>query len=159
MQEPQYGSPGVRELMNAVATSRVPCMSIMNMPPFAYMRRVPGIDSELLKPAYTAPGVWEEFDPATLTLCSPDPQAIRPPDEKANVLQVTLPTNFKVARFDVEKGNEIVRRLEKEIDAARFADLIPDRDSQRSDRTNDFTNELMKLLRRSVRGTPASFVV
>jgi hypothetical protein len=52
-----------------------------------------------------------------------------------------------------------VRRLEKEIDAARFADLIPDRDSQRSDRTTDFTNELMKLLRRSVRGTPASFVV
>src|SRR5215468_1579528 len=85
MQEPQYRSPGVRELMNAVATSRVPCMSIMNMPPLPYMRRVPGIDSELLKPAYTAPEVWEEFDPATLTLCSPDPQAIRPPDEKANV--------------------------------------------------------------------------
>jgi hypothetical protein len=63
MQEPQYGSPGVRELMNAVATSRVPCMSIMNMPPFPYMRRVPGIDSELLRPAYTAPEVWEEFDP------------------------------------------------------------------------------------------------
>jgi hypothetical protein len=103
-----------------VATSRVPCMSIMNMPPPPYMKRIPGIDSDLLKPAYTAPEVWKEFDPATLTLCSPDPQAIRPPDEKANVLQVTLPTNFKVARFDVEKGNEIVRRLEKEIDAARF---------------------------------------
>jgi len=120
MQEPQYGSPGVRELMNAVAKSRVPCMSIMNMPPFPYMRRVSGIDSELLKPAYTAPEIWKEFDPATLTLCSPDPQAIRPPDGKANELQVTLPTNFKVARFDVDKGNEIVRRLEKEIDAARF---------------------------------------
>lgn len=120
MQEPQYGSPGVRELLNAVAKSRVPCMSIMNMPPLPYMRRIPGVDSELLKPAYTAPEVWEEFDPATLTLCSPDPQAVKPPGEKANVLQVTLPTNFKVARFDVEKGNEIVRRLEKEIDAARF---------------------------------------
>jgi hypothetical protein len=120
MQEPQYGSPGVRELINAVAKSRVPCMSIMNMPPLPYVKRIPGIDSDLLKPAYTAPEVWEEFDPATLTLCSPDPQAIRPPDERANVLQVTLPTNFKVARFDVEKGNEIMRRLEKEIDAARF---------------------------------------
>src|SRR5271155_2768707 len=32
MQEPQYGSPGVRELLDAVAISRVPCMSIMNMP-------------------------------------------------------------------------------------------------------------------------------
>jgi hypothetical protein len=55
-----------------------------------------------------------------MTLCSPDPQAIRPADEKANVLQVTLPTNFKVARFDLEKGSEIVRQLEKEIDVARF---------------------------------------
>ena len=27
MQEPQYGSPGVRELLDAVAKSRVPCMS------------------------------------------------------------------------------------------------------------------------------------
>jgi len=31
MQEPQYGSPGVRELLGAIASSRVPCMSIMNM--------------------------------------------------------------------------------------------------------------------------------
>src|SRR6202047_2626873 len=29
MQEPQYRSPGVRELLDAVAKSRVPCMSIM----------------------------------------------------------------------------------------------------------------------------------
>lgn len=119
MQEPQYGSPGVRELLETIASSGIPCMSIMNMPPLAYMRRIPGLDVESLKPAYTAPAVWDNFDPATLTLCSPDPQAVRPPDTKANVLQVTLPTNFKVARFDVEKGNEIVRRLEREIDAAR----------------------------------------
>src|SRR5579875_3603389 len=32
MQEPQYGSDGVRELLDEIATSRVPCMSIMNMP-------------------------------------------------------------------------------------------------------------------------------
>jgi hypothetical protein len=120
MQEPQYGSPGVQELMSAVAKSRVPCMSIMNMPPLPYMRRIPGIDAELLKPAYTEPAVWDDFDPGAMTLCSPDPQAIRPPGERANVLEVTLPTNFKVARFDGDKGNEIIRRLEKEIGAARF---------------------------------------
>jgi hypothetical protein len=124
MQEPQYGSPGVRGLLDAVAKSRVPCMSIMNMPPLAYMRRIRALNSELLKPAYTAPEVWDHFDPGAITLCSPDPQAIRPPGEKVNVLQVTLPTNFKVARFDDERGNEIVRQLEKEIDAARFD--VPD---------------------------------
>ncbi len=120
MQEPQYRSPGVRELLDAVAKSRVPCMSIMNMPPLPYVKRIPGLNYDALKPAYTDPTVWDNFDPACLTLCSPDPQAIRPPDEKVNVLQVTLPTNFKVAKFDNEKGTAILRDIEKDIDAVRF---------------------------------------
>src|SRR3979490_221076 len=82
MQEPQYRSPGVRELLDARAQSRVPCMSIMNMPPLPYVKRIPGLDYEALKPAYTDPTVWDSFDPATITLNSPDPQAIPPPDEK-----------------------------------------------------------------------------
>jgi hypothetical protein len=120
MQEPQYRSPGVRELLDAVAKAKVPCMSIMNMPPLAYLKRIPGLSTEALKPAYTDPTVWDSFDPAVLTLCSPDPQAIRPPDEKVNVLQVTLPTNFKVARFDSEQHTAILRRLQDEIEAIRF---------------------------------------
>jgi hypothetical protein len=120
MQEPQYRSPGVRELLDAVAKARVPCMSIMNMPPLAYLKRVPGLNTDALKPAYTDPTVWDNFDPAVLTLCSPDPQAIRPPDEKVNVLQVTLPTNFKVARFDSDQHTAILRRLQDEIDAIRY---------------------------------------
>jgi hypothetical protein len=110
MQEPQYRSPGVR----------VPCMSIMNMPPLPYIKRIPGLDYEALKPAYTDPTVWDSFDPKTITLNSPDPQAIRPPDEKANFLLVTLPTNFKCARFDDDKSTAILRQLEKDVDAARF---------------------------------------
>ena len=120
MQEPQYRSPGVRELLDAVARSKVPCMSIMNMPPLAYLKRIPGLDTDALKPAYTDPTVWDNFEPGKLTLCSPDPQAIRPPDEPVNVLMVTLPTNFKVARFDSDADTAILRRLEKDIDAARF---------------------------------------
>ena len=120
MQEPQYRSAGVRELLDAVAKSRVPCMSIMNMPPLPYVKRIPGLDSESLRPAYTDPTVWDSFDPATMTLNSPDPQAIRPPEEKVNVLMVTLPTNFKVARFDDDKSTAILRQLEKDVEAARF---------------------------------------
>ncbi len=120
MQEPQYRSPGVRELLDAVATSGVPCMSIMNMPPLPYVKRIPGLDYEALKPAYTDPTVWDNFDPGLLTLCSPDPQAIRPPDGKANELLVTLPTNFKVAKFDNDKHTQILRDLEKDIEAVRF---------------------------------------
>ena len=64
--------------------------------------------------------VWDSFDPKTLTLNSPDPQAIRPPGEPANVLMVTLPTNFKCARFDDEKSTAILRQLEKDVDGARL---------------------------------------
>ena len=120
MQEPQYRSPGVRELLDAVAKSRVPCMSIMNMPPLPYVRRIPGLDYDALKPAYTDPTVWDSFDPKTITLNSPDPQAIRPPDGKANELLVTLPTNFKCARFDDDKSTAILRQLESDVEAARF---------------------------------------
>jgi hypothetical protein len=120
MQEPQYRSPGVRELLAAVAKSRVPCMSIMNMPPLTYLRRIPGLDADALKPAYTDASVWDDFVPGLLTLCSPDPQAIRPPEEKVNVLQVTLPTNFKVARFESQQHTDLLRRLEQDVDAVRF---------------------------------------
>jgi hypothetical protein len=120
MQEPQYRSPGVRELLDAVAKSRVPCMSIMNMPPLPYLKRIPGLDYDALKPAFTDASVWDNFEPTKLTLCSPDPQAIRPPEEKVNVLLVTLPTNFKVARFGSDQDTAILRGLEKDVDAARY---------------------------------------
>ncbi len=120
MQEPQYRSTGVRDLLDAVAKSKVPCMSIMNMPPLTYLRRIPGLDADALKAAYTDPTVWSNFEPGKLTLCSPDPQAIRPPEEKVNVLQVTLPTNFKVAKFADDKDTAILRKLQADIEAIRF---------------------------------------
>ncbi len=120
MQEPQYRSPGVRELMRAIAKAKRPCMSIMNMPPLAYLARIPGLDVAKLRSAYTDASVWDGFDPALVTLCSPDPQAFRPPEEKLNVLQVRLPTNFKSARFPSEQYTGLLRELESGIEAARF---------------------------------------
>ena len=120
MQEPQYRSPGVRELLDAVAKSRKPVMSIMNMPPLPYLKRIKSIDANAIRDCYTEAAVWDSFDPATMTLCSPDPQAFRPPEDKANVLQVRLPTNFKSARFESDAHTEILRVLEKDVDASRF---------------------------------------
>ncbi len=120
MQEPQYRSPGVRELTAAVAKSKVPCMSIMNMPPLPYLARIPGVDPAACRSCYTDASVWDGFDPQFMTLCSPDPQAFRPPEEPVNVLQVRLPTNFKSARFPSAAHTAILRRLEADIEAARF---------------------------------------
>ena len=123
MQEPQYRSPGVRELLDAVAKARVPCMSIMNMPPLPYLARIPGVSADACRSCYTDPTVWDRFDPALMTLCSPDPQAFRPPEEKVNVLQVRLPTNFKSARFPSDAYTAILRQLEADIEAARFENI------------------------------------
>ena len=120
MQEAQYGSPGVRELMGRVALAGAPCLAIMNMPPLPYLKRIPGLSTETFEGCYTDPRVWDRFDPGLMTLASPDPQAFRPPDEPKNVLQVGLPTNFKAARFGAEEPTALLRRLEADIEHARF---------------------------------------
>ena len=120
MQEPQYRQAEVRVLLDKVAKAKVPCMSIMNMPPLPYIKRIPDLNYDALNPAFTDPSVWDGFDPAYMTLCSPDPQAFRPPDQPPNVLQVTLPTNFKVARFDNDKYTQMLRQMQQEIEAIRY---------------------------------------
>lgn len=119
MQEPQYSASGVRELMKAIALAKVPCMSIMNMPPLPYLARLPGVATEACRGAYTDPTVWDSFGPASMTLCSPDPQAFRPPEEAVNVLQVRLPTNFKAARFVSDTHTALLRSLQADIEAIR----------------------------------------
>ncbi|MFN2644196.1 MAG: hypothetical protein ABR570_04330 [Burkholderiales bacterium] len=123
MQEPQYRSAGVRELLDAVGKSKLPCMSIMNMPPLPYLGRIPGVAIDALRGCYTDASVWANCDPKFMTLCSPDPQAFRPPEEKPNVLQVRLPTNFKSARFASDAHTAILRKLEKDIEAVRYEGL------------------------------------
>ncbi|APV49450.1 hypothetical protein BWI17_07000 [Betaproteobacteria bacterium GR16-43] len=120
MQEPQYGQPAVRALLDAVGRSKVPCMSIMNMPPLPYLARIPGVDASKCRESYTDPAVWDHVDPKFLTLCSPDPQAFRPPEEEVNVLQVRLPTNFKAARFATEEHTKMLREIAESVEAARF---------------------------------------
>jgi len=120
MQEAQYGASGVRELMARVARSRKPCLAIMNMPPLPYLTRIPGLSTATLEVCYADPGVWKDFDPALVTLASPDPQAFRPPDQPKNVLHVGLPTNFKAARFEGSEATTLLRTLESDIEAARF---------------------------------------
>src|SRR5262249_26551895 len=44
----------------------------------------------------------------------------RPPGQPKNVLQVGLPTNFKAARFGPEEPTALLRRLEADIEGARF---------------------------------------
>jgi hypothetical protein len=120
MQEAQYGSHGVRELMGRIARARKPCLAIMNMPPLPYLKRIPALADADLRHCYADADVWEGFDPALVTLASPDPQAFRPQGEPKKVLEVGLPTNFKAARFESDEHTALLRELEADIEAARF---------------------------------------
>ena len=67
MQEGQYGTKGVRELMARIAQSRVPSLAIMNMPPLTYLQRIPGLAIDSLQACYTDPSVWNGFEPGLVT--------------------------------------------------------------------------------------------
>ena len=120
MQEPQYTNHTIRVLMIKIAAAKLPCLSIMNMPPLPYLKRIPALDGMDLEEAYTNASVWERFSPGLVTLCSPDPQAFRPPEEAPNVLHVGLATNFKAAAFADQAHNLLLRELEADIDAVKL---------------------------------------
>ena len=117
MSEPQYAHGEITGLLDAIAAAGLPAMSIMNMPPLPYLRRIPGLDASKLEGAFNNLDGWRNFTPGCVTLCSPDPQAFRPPDEKPNVLHVGLPTNFKSAPFEDPAHTALLRELEADIDA------------------------------------------
>jgi hypothetical protein len=120
MQEPQYSVHSIRTLLIRIAEAQLPCLSIMNMPPLPYLKRLPGLDTSRLETAFANPRIWERFEPELMSLCSPDPQAFRPPEEKPNVLHVGLSTNFKAAAFGKTAHNELLAKLEADIAAVRL---------------------------------------
>ncbi|MFN3657415.1 MAG: ketopantoate reductase family protein [Pseudolabrys sp.] len=120
MQEPQYLNHTIRMLLTRVAAARIPCLSLMNMPPPPCLKLIPAVDAAAAEAAYSKAGIWDRFDPHLMTLCSPDPQAARPAGEPANVLHVNLPTNFKAAGFAEAVHNAMLTGLADSIDAARF---------------------------------------
>jgi len=120
MQESQYSSAGVREMMARIAAARLPSLAIMNMPPLPYLARIPGLATDQLEGCFVEPSVWDGFEPGLVSLASPDPQAFRPPEEPKNVLQVGLPTNFKAAHFEDEGHTRILRDLQADIEAILY---------------------------------------
>ena len=121
MQEPQYRSPGVRELLDSVATSKVPCMSIMNMPPLPYIKRIPGLDYEALKPAYTDPSRLGQFRSRPADAVQPrpagDPSARRA--RPTSCWSRCRPTSRSPSSTTTSTP-QILRDLEKDIEAVRF---------------------------------------
>ena len=103
------------------AKSRVPCMSIMNMPPLPYVKRIPGLDYEALKPAYTDPTVWDKFDPEDADACAAPTRrrSARRTARSTCCWSRCRPTS-RCARSTTTSDTAILRQLEKDIEAVRF---------------------------------------
>ena len=119
MSEPQYSTDAIRDLLQRIAAADLPCLSIMNMPPLPYLKRIKGLDTSTLEPSFSCPEAWTAFTPGHVTLCSPDPQAYRLPDAGANVLHVGLPTNFKAAPFEKPEHTAMLQEMADAVEAVR----------------------------------------
>lgn len=111
MQEPQFAAPDIRDLALRIAASGQPVISIMNMALPPYLKRLKGVWTNELAEAYHVPDLWAAFSPDNFTHSSPDPQAVRPDPAQSHHLRVSLPSNFKIAPFQDDAANDMLRHI------------------------------------------------
>lgn len=114
MQEPQFAASDIVALAQRVAASDKPCLSIMNLPPPAFLKRL-GIDEAAFEGVYSGRAAWENFNPARMSNASPDPQALRMSPERPGELTVTLASNFKAAPFPADKDQAMLEDLARHM--------------------------------------------
>jgi hypothetical protein len=119
MQEPQFKAPAIAALMARIAAAARPCLSIMNLPPRAYLERLGTIDPAAYAGVYSSEAVWQSLDPRKLTLTSPDAQALRLDPAQPGQLTVTLASNFKAAPFFHAEDQALLERLAKDMSAVK----------------------------------------
>lgn len=124
MQEPQFAHPAVAELTRRIGRSGKPCLSIMNLPPPPFLRRL-GMDESVLAGAYSSASAWEGFDPQAISNASPDPQALRMNPDAPGELTVTLASNFKAAPFAREADQHLLEMLARDMSRLKVDGIAP----------------------------------
>jgi hypothetical protein len=120
VQEPQAAAPALLELFERIAAARLPLVSLMNLAPLSYLKRIGAFDDVDFHGVHAATEAWRILDGVPQTLASPDAQAVRPDPAQPQNLRVTLPTNFKCAPFDDAAAQHLLLRLARDIDASRI---------------------------------------
>jgi hypothetical protein len=115
MGEPQFAAPEIANLMAKIGQTSLPCLSLMNLLPAAFLAGL-GLDTAKLAPAYGAFDIWKTLSPSQITSASPDPQAVRLDPARPNDLTVTLASNFKVAPFVDAAPQSLIARLAHDVD-------------------------------------------
>lgn len=114
MQEPHFSDPSAGRVLEQVARSGLPCLSVMNLPPAPFLRRL-GIPESAFEGVYSAQEIWDLFDPAKISNASPDPQAMRLNPDRPGELTVSLASNFKAAPFVDAADQTLLSRLARDV--------------------------------------------
>lgn len=117
-QEPQIQDADLYSLITRIADN-LPVASIMNMPIPPFLKRLQDFPEKMIgRGAYQHPELWNVLPSERITMASPDPQVMRPNQDRPGYLQVTLQSNFKFAPFLYDKDQAILSRVAR--DASRI---------------------------------------
>ncbi len=115
MGEPQFADAGIAALAEAVADAELPVVTLMNLLPPCFLRRLARFDVGALRPVYAAWDVWQRFDPDRVTAASPDAQGVRLSPDRLHQLTVTLASNFKVAPFGLAADQALLEAVAQSV--------------------------------------------
>ena len=119
MQEPQYSSPELTELLAAIGTANIPLLSIMNMPLPIFLKGRLGLSTDELSGIWQSENAWQRLDAARFSAASPDPQAMMVQSSDVLSVHVNHAANIKVAPFTNAEDQRMLIALADSMDALR----------------------------------------
>jgi hypothetical protein len=74
IQEGQLGQNEISKLMEFIGSSKIPLISLMNIPPLSFVNKITKSKDTIFSKAYNFPDIWKDFDQNYVTHASSDPQ-------------------------------------------------------------------------------------
>jgi hypothetical protein len=124
IQEGQLGQNEILKLMEFIGSSKIPLISLMNIPPLSFVHKTTKSIDTIFSKAYNFPDIWKEFDQNYVTHASSDPQVYKKLDTKLITIVVRHLADFKVSNFslvnEVDTLKIITSSFLKKSDPVKF---------------------------------------
>lgn len=120
MQESQYEDQDLSKILFFIAKNKIPCVSIMNMPPSIYLKNLKIKNYNKTKDFYKNFDIWNYFNLDYFTHCSADPQMYRTNLNEGNIFAVRLASNFRIANFVNAKCAKLIHEISSKVKSSRL---------------------------------------
>jgi hypothetical protein len=124
IQEGQLGQNEILKLMEFIGSSKIPLISLMNIPPLSFVHKITRSIDTIFSKAYNFPDIWKEFDQHYVTHASSDPQVYKKLDTKLITIVVRHLADFKISNFslvnEVDTLKIITSSFLKKSDPVKF---------------------------------------